>query len=347
MTFPIKRDSNSITIATFWESYELGKYNFDPPYQRRSVWTDEKQSFLIDSVLRNFPIPPIFLHQHIDQASGRTTYDVIDGKQRLISLERFIRNEIPIASDLDGEDENESAMLSGKRFKDFDAPELAAYKKAFWRYVIPVEYVDTDDAKTISGIFDRLNRNGEPLEGQELRNAKFAGTAFHMFVTECASHEFWKDYSKRMDVKRMEDIEFLAELLFLILERQPTDGGRNSLDEMFSKYSVSPDIAQLKSEFETHTEELSKLIAGIESVSRLGVSHVYGLWSFLVLAKDAKQIADWRDRLAGFYLFFSTGLDENNALIQQYRMTVTYRTRTRGQRKKRLEALSEYVLSGG
>ena len=39
----LKRDSNSINIASFWEGFSLGKFNFDPPYQRDSVWDEEKQ----------------------------------------------------------------------------------------------------------------------------------------------------------------------------------------------------------------------------------------------------------------------------------------------------------------
>ena len=63
----LERSSNSINIASFWENYELKKYNFDPDYQRRGdVWNDNKKSFLIDTIFKNFPMPPIFLHQHID-----------------------------------------------------------------------------------------------------------------------------------------------------------------------------------------------------------------------------------------------------------------------------------------
>ena len=66
----LNRDTNTITVANFWENYMLDKYNFDPAYQRQSVWSDEKQSFFIDSILKNFPIPPIFLHQKIDDETG-------------------------------------------------------------------------------------------------------------------------------------------------------------------------------------------------------------------------------------------------------------------------------------
>ena len=65
----LQRESNKITIANFYESFQLSKYDFNPPYQRRSLWTEEKKSFLINSILKNFPMPPIFLHQKIDAVS--------------------------------------------------------------------------------------------------------------------------------------------------------------------------------------------------------------------------------------------------------------------------------------
>lgn len=93
----LNRESTRITISEFYERNQLNKYNFDPKYQRRSdVWSEEKQSFLIDSILKNYPMPPIFLHQVIESDTGATKYNVIDGKQRLSTILRFINNEIAL-----------------------------------------------------------------------------------------------------------------------------------------------------------------------------------------------------------------------------------------------------------
>ena len=76
----LNRTSNNINIATFWENYNLKKYNFSPEYQRKGdVWSESDKSYLIDTILKNFPMPPIFLHQLIDNDTGKTIYDVIDG----------------------------------------------------------------------------------------------------------------------------------------------------------------------------------------------------------------------------------------------------------------------------
>ncbi|KAE9861864.1 DUF262 domain-containing protein, partial [Escherichia coli] len=153
----LKRDSNSINIASFWEGYSLNKFNFDPPYQRDSVWDEEKQSFFIDSILRNYPIPPLFLHQKIDDDTGRITFEVVDGKQRLTAIVNFIKGIIISASE-ENDDE-----LTGVSFEDLGNEKYAEIKKLFWRYQMPIEYIDTEDEKIIDSIFDRLNRNGERL----------------------------------------------------------------------------------------------------------------------------------------------------------------------------------------
>lgn len=60
------------------------RINVDAEYQRGKVWSEPQQALLIDSLLRNFDIPKIFLRKR----SGESKYlfDVIDGKQRLTAI---------------------------------------------------------------------------------------------------------------------------------------------------------------------------------------------------------------------------------------------------------------------
>ena len=43
----LERDRDTFTVAAFWEYYDLDKFDFNPPYQRKSVWSEEKQAFFI------------------------------------------------------------------------------------------------------------------------------------------------------------------------------------------------------------------------------------------------------------------------------------------------------------
>lgn len=62
--------------------------DISPSYQRRKRWDNRKRSHLIESLLMNIPIPPIFLYEH-DLAK----YEVMDGQQRLDTIRSFLKNE--------------------------------------------------------------------------------------------------------------------------------------------------------------------------------------------------------------------------------------------------------------
>lgn len=335
----LRRDTNTISIASFWENYLLGKYDFDPPYQRKSVWTEEKQSFLIDSVLRNFPIPPIFLHQKIDNASGKTRYELIDGKQRLTALVRFINNEIPCSSEL-AEEGDEGDDISGKYFSDLDAAPLEDYKSHFWRYQIPIEYVDTQSSELIDEIFDRLNRNGEPLTGQELRNAQYHNAPFNALVTATTQLPFWKEMLKTLDLARMEDREFIAEAFFVLLENGPQHANAAEIDNLYRKYCAEDrtDFGTTVQEFNQVTDFQHHLNLDYEGFKIRGPSHLYGLWSFshhcLQKGIDPTQIAL---KLADFFTLLRAKGD--NEFTNAYRASMSARTKDRGQRLRRLMAL--------
>lgn len=330
----LKRDTTTITVANFWENHQLNKYNFDPVFQRKSVWTEEKQSFFIDSIMRNFPIPPIFLHQKIYAETGQTTYDVIDGRQRLEAIIRFIRNEIPVTGD--GE-----TVFSGKYFQDLDAKELQPLKMQFWGYRLPVEYIDTPSAKVVDNIFDRLNRNGEPLEGQELRNASYHSTPLLQTVQKLATNNFWRPHLNKLSVTRMEDLEFVSEMVFVLLEGGPLEADQQLIDAMYEKYK-SPEFNS--DAVSKHFDEVTNFVAGlgidIEGLKLSGPSHLYGLWTFgaagAALGLDPKKLGP---ALVDLFTRLRSEKNTRDDVVEAYRKSMTYNTRSKAQRVRRLDAL--------
>ncbi|KAI5981513.1 hypothetical protein EDC04DRAFT_3022073 [Pisolithus marmoratus] len=77
------------TTKSLYDQIIDNSVDLDPEYQRDVVWSDEKQSGLIDSILRNYYMPPIiFAVSFQDDGSERRT--CIDGKQRLTSIQKFV-----------------------------------------------------------------------------------------------------------------------------------------------------------------------------------------------------------------------------------------------------------------
>ncbi|EIX7366591.1 DUF262 domain-containing protein [Salmonella enterica subsp. enterica serovar Infantis] len=74
-----------------------GELDFDANYQRGYVWGHEEQQAFLNAVISGFPIGSVALAKAPDWCSRELPYiEVVDGKQRLTTLKKFITNEIPI-----------------------------------------------------------------------------------------------------------------------------------------------------------------------------------------------------------------------------------------------------------
>ena len=85
-------DSTTYTVNDFLEWYERKQLVLSPKFQRRSVWKDVAKSFLIDSILRDKPLPKIFIRQMTDIKNRITIREVVDGQQRLRTIIDFIND---------------------------------------------------------------------------------------------------------------------------------------------------------------------------------------------------------------------------------------------------------------
>ncbi|KDR72864.1 hypothetical protein GALMADRAFT_252174 [Galerina marginata CBS 339.88] len=81
------------TISIFdWIAQGLLDLNVE--YQRGVVWNDTKQTFLLETLVWNFFMAPVVFSVH-QRADGSESRVCIDGKQRLTSVWKFIKGEIP------------------------------------------------------------------------------------------------------------------------------------------------------------------------------------------------------------------------------------------------------------
>jgi len=78
-------------VAT-WRTKEFrdfaneGLLDLNPSYQRDVVWSNTESQMLIESILRGIPLPSVIL----TQVEGKKAHQIVDGKQRLTAILRFI-----------------------------------------------------------------------------------------------------------------------------------------------------------------------------------------------------------------------------------------------------------------
>lgn len=138
-------------------------YNLNPDYQRNKVWDSQRKSRLIESLIMNIPIPPIFLYE-----ISPSKYEVMDGLQRISTIIDFLNNKFKLKG-LEVWKE-----LNGCSYKEL-IPEVqdAIGSRYLSGSVILSDSKNTkekqDELKRL--IFERLNTGGITLTKQEIRNA--------------------------------------------------------------------------------------------------------------------------------------------------------------------------------
>lgn len=276
-------------ISWFLDLKEKGQLNLDPPYQRRSVWSPKDKRYFIDTILNNYPAPPVFLHKTLDDR-GRSTYHVVDGKQRLQTIIDFTENRVRIPDDFI------DAELQKKYWRDLER----TTKERFWNYVLIVEMLpDVSDA-AIRNIFERINRNSRKLTAQEMRHAKYDGW-FITFVEAEADKAEWKTFGvvTTARIKRMADAQFVSELCAVVIRGDISGFDQDDLDQLYANYEDISDVAEfVEDDFIQEIERIKMEIANL--LQKYPVvkdylkvqGHFYSLWAYLHRIRDRYCGAD-------------------------------------------------------
>lgn len=74
------------TVETVLSQLKDTALDLNPDFQRRDAWTIARKSKFIESLMLGLPVPQLVL---AEEDSDEGTYIVIDGKQRLLTLEKF------------------------------------------------------------------------------------------------------------------------------------------------------------------------------------------------------------------------------------------------------------------
>lgn len=171
----MKYSTRTYDIETIINKINRGTVKMDSDFQRGEVWGKDRKRKLIDTILRGWPIPPIQFIKTVDI----DTFEILDGLQRITTIQSFMRNEFTIDGKILPEDE-EIKGLSGYRFSDLEKESLSnpLYKKYYDRFLgtdISVYQIDEASSEEIAELFYRFN-NPMTLTMVEKRNAFFGIT---------------------------------------------------------------------------------------------------------------------------------------------------------------------------
>lgn len=167
--FKIVQERNDFLLHQILDFVNTRRWiNLTPEYQRRKRWDNQKKSLLIESLLMNLPVPPIFLYE-IEPAR----YEVMDGQQRLSAIIEFYHSDLELVG------LETWSGLNGRTYKKCPARIRRGIDRRKISAVILTADTGTaaglDSTQIRREVFERLNTGGEKLNAQELRNCLYSG----------------------------------------------------------------------------------------------------------------------------------------------------------------------------
>jgi len=167
-----------------------------PEFQRSAdLWSDERMSRLIESVLIRIPLPVFYF-----DASDDKQWLVIDGLQRLSTFRRFI-----VENNLRLTQLEYLKPLEGKTFSELPRD----LQRRIEETQVTVHLIQPGTPSDVKyNIFRRINTGGLVLTPQEIRHAMNRGGPANRFLLELAEMpEFLEATAHSVPTERMEDRE--------------------------------------------------------------------------------------------------------------------------------------------
>lgn len=175
---PVRYDTREYPVEVLVDKYRNDEFII-PKYQREFVWSKEKQSKFIESILLDLPVPLLFLAD--EPETGKL--EIVDGSQRIRTLSAFINGTLTLTGlqKLD--------TLNGFKFDDL----LISRQRRFNRKTVrSIELTENASWKIRKDIFERINTKPYDLTPMEIRKGVFEGD-FYDFLKECSEHNLFKE----------------------------------------------------------------------------------------------------------------------------------------------------------
>lgn len=223
-----------------------------PEFQRRLVWTRNDKDHFLDSILRGYPFPEIYLADgSVDLETGQGTQLLVDGLQRVSTMIQYFSGD------------PELKLLTVPNYKDLTKEE----KESFLLYDVAVRDLGSISKDEIVEVFKRINATKYSLRDIEVNNARYSGR-LKQFAENLSSDQFFlsHDTFTSVDYKRMGDLRYALGLVTTFI------GGYSNRDDVFESYldrfnDDLPDSEWLKIRFQKVFDFLEE--CGFEPSSRI------------------------------------------------------------------------------
>lgn len=228
-----------------------------PGFQRKGdLWSAEKQSRLIESMLIKLPLPAFYFDGTEDEK-----WLVVDGLQRLSAIKNFVVDQTLRLQGLEF-----LHNIVGKKFDELPR----TYRRMIEETEIVAYIINPGTPADVKfNIFKRINTGGLVLEPQEIRHALNQGVPAE-FVADLADLPSFKDATQNViSPDRMLDREFVTRFLAFFLNGP--GGYKPDLDTF-----MTSSMAQLSKKSKAELTAIRNAFDGSMKLAQ----KIFGKWAF-------------------------------------------------------------------
>lgn len=195
-----------------------------PDFQRKFVWNRKHKEKFIETILKGYPFPEIYIAQSgIDVEKIETQEVVVDGQQRLSTIVQYID---------EPDDSTEFGRLV-KKYTDLSEDE----QKKILNYNVVVRDLGDIDSKSIIEIFRRINLTQYSLKQVEIHNAVYDGELISTAkeIVNEIEQDIFPEFSE-VELSRMYDLHFVL-LLLSTVENGGFFAGNKEIETYLIQYN--------------------------------------------------------------------------------------------------------------
>lgn len=286
-----KCDKNSMewTVRKIVNNYNSKVLSFDNTVQRGYVWKKDRQSEFIKSIILEKPIPPIYVTKDEDG-----NYSAIDGKQRCMTLIKFLNDDfcleglepIPIEND---EGEYEEFDLNGYTFSALPSELQDAVKDPALTFVVINQPTDEE----VCDYFYLLN-NGMALNAITKTRVKAKSRED---ITEIGQHDLFKNSLTEKAFERYANEDIVVKAWAILNQDEPSLETK-SIRQLLADLDITSDDKLKLIECFDRILEVYRLIEDKKVAKRVvSKTHMLSImrvvWDSLERGLSAQQFAEW------------------------------------------------------
>jgi hypothetical protein len=222
------------SILEIYQKIQSKKLLLNPEYQRNVIWDKSKKTAFIESLFMGIIIPPVYVVEIPgDNILEENTYEVVDGKQRLSTIESFIKSGFFLE---EKSLEYYKDWFGNKAFSVIQT-EHSSLTTEMLSSVLDIYVITANSPEfTKYDIFSRLNKGAEKLKVNEIRKAVYRSETIKVieeYVKQNEMSEHYKLVFSANDIKRYEDYGRLYRSIAYYLRT-------NEEDEVVEGYNSRP-----------------------------------------------------------------------------------------------------------